>query len=486
MRILAGQGDAIRSTGDVILRASNNGSTDALVIDRTVSAGRMLNLRPGEIRADGTASDLVNTPITLGGGSVGGFSISSDEFARLSAPDVVLGSNRHAGTITVAGAVSSNNGLSLQSEGAGGLIVLNAPVTAERVGLVASGDITQVAAAPVRARTLLARSANGNVLLDRAGNNVSDNTLGGSARGSFRYQDVDALRLGVVSVTGADADVNAAQTVTSGRIEGDTVFVRTLSQDLTLATDVSSRAGADLVAAARFQNPGSHSLGGAPWRVWAATWEGETRGAMAGSGSTPNLYGCAYGGTCNVTVTPGDNHFIYAQQPTATVAISDSRRRQGENNPPLGYTVSGLVNGDTNAAVSGSVSTSATASSPAGNYAINGTFASASGYRVNVVPGTLTVTSIPFAPQPEFVRDEPNTYTFDHNLGNPPICFATGPLGAHGRSRGRTCWPANGRACAHAPASRAAWTPSARTVAETSEPNPALQAFTPVVKGVAR
>ena len=40
----------------------------------------------------------------------------------------------------------------------------------------------------------------------------------------------------------------------------DTVYVRTLSGDLTLATNVSSTSGADLVAAARFQNAGAYTI----------------------------------------------------------------------------------------------------------------------------------------------------------------------------------------------------------------------------------
>lgn len=429
VRIGSGADAAIRTGGDVMVRAHNDGAGDALVLGRPVEAGGMINLRPGEVRADGLASDVVSAPIAVGGVAGNGFSVTADEFARLSAPDVVLGSNQHAGSITLAGEVTSSRAVTLQAEGAGGRIALQAPLSAQRVGLLADGSITQTGAAPVRAQTLLARSARGDVLLDQAPNNVSDNTLGGSAGGAFRYQDEDALRVGEVSVTGADAATNTAQSITSGRLEADTVFVRTQSQDLTLATDVSSRTGADLVAAERFHNPSNHTVTGAPWRIWAVTWEGETRGGLAGSGDTPNLYGCAWSGTCGVSVTPADSHFIYEQQPTVTMTMLDAWRYQGEPNPPLPYAVTGgLVNGDTHAALSGGASTPATPSSPPGHYPITGAFTSASGYRVNVIPGTLAVNFRPVLIVPEFIRDEPNTYTFDSNLGNAPICFATGPL----------------------------------------------------------
>jgi len=69
---------------------------------------------------------------------------------------------------------------------------------------------------------------------------------------------------------------------------------------------------------------------------------------------------------------------------------------QGGANPPLTYTISGFVNGDTQAVVGGgaTLSTTASASSPAGAYPV--TFASVSLTAVNydfpnLVPGTLTV-----------------------------------------------------------------------------------------------
>nr|WP_274708937.1 MBG domain-containing protein [Variovorax sp. S12S4] len=227
----------------------------------------------------------------------------------------------------------------------------------------------------------------------------------------------------------------------------DTVFVRTLSGDLQLGTAVTSTSGADLVAAARFQNVGGASLGGAPWRVWADTWIGETRGGVAGSGLLPNLYNCAYLGLCGVSVSPGDNHFIYAQRPTATVVIGNAARVSGSDNPVFTWSITGLILGDSGAGFSGAVGTAANQSSPPGAYAINGSFTSAEGYLVNVVPGTLTVSSppevppvtvvvFPQIPKPDVVRDLPTTWLYDRNIGPPPICFATGPLEGDRASQG--------------------------------------------------
>ena len=438
------QGGIVAGGRNVVLRAANDGSADALSlgVGSQASAAAVMNLRPGGINLAGapdayvaTPVDRTANPITLGAGAATGFAVSADEFTRISAPTLVFGSNAHAADITVVGAINTGSALTLQN-GGGGNIALNAPVTAPTLGLISAGNITQTATAPITAGTLLASSSGGNVLLDRAANNVSAATLGGGAAGAFRYQDVDALRIGNVSVTGFDAGGNQPQVVATASMAADTVYVRTLSGDLTLATNVSSTSGADLVAAARFQNAGAYTIAGAPWRVWADTWVGETRGGLAGSGLTPNLYHCAYLGLCTVSISPGDNHFIYAQQPVATVVINNANRFYGLPNPFFTYSISGLILGDRGLGFAGALSTTANAFSPPGFYPINGSFTSAEGYLVNVVPGNLRVSLPPSLPLPDVLLNVPNTYTFDRNIGAPPICFATGPLGGDRAQQG--------------------------------------------------
>lgn len=438
------QGAVVSAGRHVVLRAANDGSTDALVLGAgsQASAAGVMNLRPGGIDLAGTpdayvatAADRTGNAITIGGGAATGFAVSADEMTRIAAPTLVFGSNGHAADIAVVGAINTASALTLQN-GGGGNIALAAPVTAPTLGLVSAGNITQTTFAPITAGTLLARSTSGSVLLDQAPNNVSAATLGGSAAGAFRYQDVDAVRIGAVSVTGFDAGTNLPQAVATGSMAADTVYVRTLSGDLTLATNVSSTSGTDLIAAARFQNAGAYTIAGAPWRVWADTWVGETRGGLAGSGLTPNLYRCAYLGLCTVGISPGDNHFIYAQQPVATVVINDATRLVGTPNPLFTYSISGLILGDRGLGFSGTTGTTATAFSPPGFYPITGSFTSAEGYLVNVVPGTLRVGALPSLPLPDVLREVPNTYTFDRNIGPPPICFATGPLGGDRAQQG--------------------------------------------------
>jgi hypothetical protein len=252
--------------------------------------------------------------------------------------------------------------------------------------------------------------------------------VGGGAAGAFRYVDVDTVKLGSVSVTGYDAAGNAPQVVSATSMAADTVFVRTLSGDLLLGANVSSTNGADLVAASRFQNTGGYTIGGAPWRVWADTWVGETRGGLAGSGLYPSLYHCAYSGLCAVSIPAGANHFIYAQQPVATVIVANASRPFGYPNPLFSYGIGGLILGDTGAGFAGFLFSPALQASPQGAYPINGTFTSAEGYAVNVVPGTLFVGGLPNLPRPDVLRDLPATWVYDRNIGPPPICFATGPL----------------------------------------------------------
>jgi len=420
-------GGRVDGNNNVVLRASNNGTTDALAIAGNVRAGNVLNLRPGGVDAAGNAVDRTANPITLGGTAATGFAVSAAEFAQLDAPTIVAGSNAHAAGIDVVGPLTLPGALTLQNGGGGG-IRLGGAVTVAKLGLVSGGDITQTAAAPITAGTLLARSTGGSVLLDQAANNVSAATVGGGAAGAFRYVDVDTVQLGSVSVTGYDAAGNAPQAVSATSMAADTVFVRTLSGDLLLGTNVSSTGGTDLVAGSRFRNLGGYTITGAPWRVWADTWVGETRGGLAGSGLYPNLYHCAYSGLCTVGIPAGANHFIYAQQPVATVRIGNATRPFGFPNPLFSYTLDGLILGDTGAGFAGFMFSPALRTSPLGVYPINGTFTSAEGYAVNVVPGNLLVAGMPDLPRPDTLRDLPVTWLYDRNMGPPPICFATGSL----------------------------------------------------------
>ncbi|MEY4249771.1 MAG: hypothetical protein RJA87_1404, partial [Pseudomonadota bacterium] len=75
-----------------------------------------------------------------------------------------------------------------------------------------------------------------------------------------------------------------------------------------------------------------------------------------------------------------------------TVRADDKRRDYNLNNPPLTASISGYLNGDTSAVISGlNLSTSATRTSGSGTYAITASGATATNYDFTFLPGTLTI-----------------------------------------------------------------------------------------------
>jgi hypothetical protein len=79
-----------------------------------------------------------------------------------------------------------------------------------------------------------------------------------------------------------------------------------------------------------------------------------------------------------------------------TIRADDKSRLVGENNPTLTATFTGLVNGDSQAVVSGlALGTTATQSSKAGTYAITAKNASAANYTITLVDGLLSVNQAP-------------------------------------------------------------------------------------------
>lgn len=377
----------------LVVRAANDGSSDALRLGGQLISGTGVNLRPGGVDANGALTERVNDEILLGVGN--GFALDSAELARITAPELVIGSNLHAGAIRVLQAVQRDGNLSLQNQGGSGGIDLQAALDVGdgTLALASGGSITQASGGAITAHSLLA-TAGGDVLLAAAQNNVADTTLAGAAGGRFEFLDVDTLAIGHVAARGFDASGNMLSTLqATGIAAAGDVVVRNLAGDMTLRAGVQG-ADIDLVTAGRLQNPGGASLvASVDWRVWANTWEGETRGGLAGSGALPNLYGCVYLGACGVTVPSVDNHFIYVQQPTAVIAFNNATREYGLPNPLLTFSVTGAILGDTAASVAtGTASTTATIGSDVGNYPITGSFTSASGYRLQFVPGTLAIT----------------------------------------------------------------------------------------------
>jgi hypothetical protein len=81
-----------------------------------------------------------------------------------------------------------------------------------------------------------------------------------------------------------------------------------------------------------------------------------------------------------------------------TITANDASRAFAADNPPFGATYTGLVNADSSAVVNNLLlSTPATVASPAGNYAINASGATAANYAITFVNGNLTVAAPPVA-----------------------------------------------------------------------------------------
>jgi filamentous hemagglutinin family protein len=403
---LSGQGNAASGlvigdgasvdAGDslIVLRATSTNATDTIDIRGNIHSGVGVNLRPGGVDLQGELTQATGDSIYLGSGS-GGFVLSNAELALIDTPELIIGSNLHAGAIQVLGGISREGNLTLQNDGGSGGIDLQAALDVGdgTLALSSGGSIVQTSAGVITAHSLLAQ-AGGDVLLASAMNDVADTTLAGSAGGDFEFQDANTLAIGSVSAIGFDASSGQLSSFGASGIEaGGDAFVRNLQGDLTLNAGVTAT-NIDLVTAGRLQNVAGASLvASGDWRVWASTWEGETRGGLAGDGNLPNLYGCAYLGACGVTVSSGDNHFIYVQQPIALVTFDNATREYGLPNPLFTFNVTGAILGDTAANVAtGSATTTATIGSDVGNYAITGNFLSAAGYQIQFVPGTLAIT----------------------------------------------------------------------------------------------
>ncbi|MEZ0469744.1 beta strand repeat-containing protein [Luteimonas salinilitoris] len=383
--------------GNIVLRAGNDGSTTALLVNGSAGTSGVVDLRAGEVNATGAATDRNTAALQIGGGT--GEFVSMASLANIATPDLVIGHAGHAGAISIAEALARTGNVTLQNAGGAGGIALNAAVNlgSGTLALVSGGNIVQTAAAGITAQSLLARSTGGGVDLTAGQNDVSGNTLAGGAAGDFGYVDVNALAIGDVTAWGFDAVGSAATGLAESGIDsGEAVFVRNNAGDLTLGADVSGNV-IDLVTAGRLQNiAGATITASDRWRVWADTWTGEQRGGLAGSGSLPNLYNCSFGGPCGVAVPTADNHFIYRQQPTATIVIGDAAREYGLNNPAFAFDVSGLILGDqAGIAIAGAPDTSATVLSDVGEYAIGGSFSSPVGYAIPLDPGVLAITPAP-------------------------------------------------------------------------------------------
>jgi hypothetical protein len=459
------------TSGNIVLRASSGEFSDSIVLDSGGSSARIqttgvINLRPGGVNAAGALTEQIDETIDIGAASSAssGFFLSPGELAGIQSgySTLVIGSDQHRGEIIVSAPSTFSGNVTLQNTGSGGSpggIQLNAPLTsAGTVVLASSGNIVQSGLnespnASITASALLVHVPNtgAEVFLDLSPNLV--NTLAVDPPATFRFYNNGPLTIGALGGTGFSAAGNTPTTITVtdsssfGQFfvyaAGNLTLNRTIS---TLGPNPSSEPSIELVTGGFLtNNAGAGALspfGGTRWTVWANTFVGETRGGLDPGNAQPNLYGCAYPGSCvsGVAIPSTGNHFIYEQRPSVTVFADDQLRAFGTANPPLTFTAAGLINGDTVAgALSGTLATSATQFSPVDVYQISEgiPFTSPVGYIVAFDPGRLGVEGLaPPHHGDETTASFGETYIYDRNIGLPPMCLASGPLVAEAGPQG--------------------------------------------------
>lgn len=406
-----------------------------------VLSGSSVNIRPVGVDANGQLVEQTTAPITVGNvpAATSGF-IVDPTVLRLgssitAAQGISIGSSAHAGAIDVQnGALSGQSATSftLQNQGAGSQgITLGDSIDVRDLGLLTAGNVTQTAPLTVARDLVVQGGAASQVDLTQAGNTVG---------GNVAFSGVNRLNLLVDgpltignnnAITSFNAGTRAAAPVTlTASSLGSAATLRS-GAALTVAHGISATGAGqiDLVsptaidAGTQVINPN-----GGYARAWAP--------AVSGMLGRLNLYGCLYAdcSLSGITPPPTGLQALFPTRPSVTVVADPRSGTVGQALPPLTFTSSGLVNGDTAAtALSGALATAATQQSPAGAYAITqGTVASPTGYIVNYTPASLTLTgTLPVAPSDtgrDLVRTaflaEYRSDVYGRNLSLPFICTA--------------------------------------------------------------
>ena len=136
----------------------------------------------------------------------------------------------------------------------------------------------------------------------------------------------------------------------------------------------------------------------------------------------PNLYGRALGFLPPVSSPGTGNRRLYSFVPVLSLTGDSATKTYGESGPALGFAVSGLVPGDTlaTALVGGTATVTSSGSQPTagvGAYATTvAAAATAQGYQLSLVPGTLTVDPAP-------LTVVANAQTRQYGLVDPSLTF---------------------------------------------------------------
>ncbi|MBX3623965.1 MAG: filamentous hemagglutinin N-terminal domain-containing protein [Rhizobacter sp.] len=408
-----------------------------------VDVSGTVNIRP--LGVSGTTGDLVEQPavgITViprgANAGAGTMTVLSDMLATgggiAAAGGVVIGSRSHTGAIVLDtnafGAAAPAARLTLQNEGAGSLgITVRGGNTFGTLGLLSAGNIGQVGNFTTGDLVIRGGAAT-TVTLDSATNQING-VLAFDPPAALTVRTGGGLTLDAATAAAYDpgsATPFAPLAITTS-LGGSTAVLQAggniqINQPITMT---GSAPRLDIVSpgTVTFATGAALSAPGGLWRIWAPTVVNPTV-----AGSFNNLYGCVYGDTttCSIsgiTLPTTGNSLVRATQPTLTVAANPTTGVIGAPLPSLGYTVTGLVNGDTAAgSLSGTLS-----ATPSGTntYAIGqGTLASPLGYNIVFTPSVLTLR------QAELTRHmlmdafhaENSSDVYGRNLDQPYVCTA--------------------------------------------------------------
>jgi subtilase family serine protease len=169
----------------------------------------------------------------------------------------------------------------------------------------------------------------------------------------------------------------------------------TLGRTITLTATVKSSSSGVIAGTVTFK-VGSTSLGTATVTDGEAKLSNVVDSVAKGFVVGSNTISADYGGSTLFAASAGST-VLDVDKPVLTVTANNAARLHGAANPAFTYTITGFVDGDTSAVVSGSalLATTAVASSPVGDYPI--TFSTegltATNYSFSYVSGTLAVYS---------------------------------------------------------------------------------------------
>ncbi|KQU78948.1 hypothetical protein ASE08_26280 [Rhizobacter sp. Root16D2] len=414
-----------------------------------------VNFRPLGVDANGGLTEQTGIAIRIGAANAGGPPVNEFRVdptwlrpagdvdgGVTAAKGIVVGSAGHVALITLDGGVLTNHdsvSLTLQNQGNGAAgIVLGGQNTIGTLGLMSSGTVTQAGAIAVQ--TLVIQGSGGNnVTLTNAQNQIG--TLAFDPPGSLSVVTGGNLVIDAASAASFDAAGAGFSTLAITDSQGGATALLQAAGSITLNRSISmdNEIGRlDIVSPTQVVfGAGATLSAGARWSVWAPA----VTGLAADSGAV-RYYGCAFGdtGTCSVSgiaLPSTGRQVLLPTQPTMTVVAAPASGPAGAI-PPLTYTVTGLVGGDTAAtALTGALATTATPTSPDGSYAITqGTLASPTGYAITF-QGANLVLGVAAAPignldilgvtrealQSRF-QSQFESGVYGRNLAQPYICTA--------------------------------------------------------------